>query len=133
MLLLPLVGCGTDIIHDAPCVRPTVAPTLVAGGSGMPQAFLEVDLGELATGRDPVVLTSVHLRTGPQGAPSEVRAVRLAASGDVLWPSPEDVDLRALADRGRLSLALDLAAPPARAGEATADVCVRKFTPRGML
>jgi len=136
-MVVALAGCDGSSAATAsfPCIIPTVMPTLVSGGTGATSVLLEVDLGELATGRDPVVLTSVHLRAdGSAGASGAVRSVRLADSRDaVLWPSPSDVDLRAVADRGHLSLVLELAAPPPGVSPLAAEICVTRITPRGML
>lgn len=137
LTVVALAGCGSSSSEMAafPCIIPTVMPTLVSGGPGAASALLEVDLGELATGRDPVVLTSVHLRAdGGDGSTAEVRSVRLADSRDaVLWPAPADVDLRALAEHGHLGLVLELAAPPPGSSPLAAEICVTRITPRGML
>jgi hypothetical protein len=159
--LLALVAVAAcDGPGDAPeavfCVVPTVMPQLVSGGTGTPSALVEVDLGEVLTGPDPVMLTSVHLRRPSGGAPLRfVEAAQLSVPGGmgpagsllaaggiadddervVLFPVLDtEVDVRALASGGRLPLQLEVVgtSPPVGAS-LLVQVCVKKITPRGRL
>jgi hypothetical protein len=161
-LLLVVVGCdgttGDELGPDGgnPCLVPTVAPLASPGGDGSASALLDVDLGELASGPDPVELASVHILPVPGGEsllgiveavelsvqPSSGRSVRLLAArgpaGDdtpvlsLLGDGP--LDLRRLAPGGRLPLRLEITGKlPQGPWSVTVEVCVTTVTPRGRL
>ena len=159
--LLALVAVAAcDGLGAAPeggfCVVSTLMPRLVSGGAGIASALVEVDLGDMVTGRDPVMLTSVHLRRASGGAPLQfVEAAQVSVHGGVgqgasllaaggtadddgtvvLFPTLDtDMDLRALSSDGRLPLQLDLAGTLPLGGASLAvQVCVKKITPHGRL
>lgn len=155
-----LVVAGCDGLGGAPasgvfCVVPVVMPRLMADGERTASALVEVDLGELATGPDPVLLTSVHLRpSSVGGALHRIEAAQvsvsrgagprslLAAGGGaeddgsvLLFPALEtEVDLRALSSDGHLPLHLELAGQvPDGLSPLELQVCVTKVTPHGRL
>jgi hypothetical protein len=152
--LLSVAGCdgvsmgAADADGGVPCLQPTVLPEAATGGGAMVRASVEVDLGEVSTGPDPVVLSSVHLRSGGGAPLGPVQTARLsggteglevavggpfAAEGQGLALSPAaGVDLRALASGGRVTLQLELTGGlPAGPSPLTLELCVTKMTPHG--
>jgi hypothetical protein len=158
LALLCIAGCdgvSTDAVDadgGIPCLQPTVMPQLAASAGAAAGASVEVDLGEVATGPDPVVLSSVHLRSSTGEALGLVETARLSAvsggaapllavagqpesEGRVLSLSPAaEVDLRGLASDGRVTLQLELTGSfAAGLSPMTLELCVTKVTPHGRL
>jgi hypothetical protein len=143
------VGSANTLAPDggSTCLVPTVMALLSPQAGGVASAWVDVDLGEVAAGLDPVALTSVHIRptsgadsldfvegarlsvmTGAGGV-ATVLAGGGALSDDGLPLSlpPEGVDLRAFSSGGRLLVRLELAGPLlARPPSVTLDVCVTR-------
>jgi hypothetical protein len=149
--LLATAACGGTVSSGAlapdggaSCLQPTVMPLLVAPGQPGLSGFLEVALGDVAPGLDPVVLASVRLRAAPglslsfvdgallsvrdaSGGPSAVLAAGGTRDEDGLSMAlPSEAELHALAPGGVLPISLELeGTPPAAATSVTLDVCVR--------
>jgi hypothetical protein len=159
--LLATAACGGVVSSSSAravdggtaCVQPTVMPLVVSPGQPGATGFVEVDLGDVAPGLDPVVLASVRLRP-PEGLASLDfveggrlfvkdaalgQGALLAAGGSreadglsmALAPA---TDLRAAAPGGVLAVRLELeGSPPDSAVSVTLDVCVHPQNPHEAL
>jgi hypothetical protein len=154
LALFALAACGgagpaSSLPSDggAACLVPTVAALLSPQGESAASASVDVDLGEVAAGPDPVVLASVHIRpasgpasldfvegarlsvtTGPGGVATVLAGGgALSEDGLLLSLPPAEVDLRAFSSGGTLPVRLELSGPlPAGPASVTLDVCVSK-------
>ncbi len=136
------------------CLQPTVMPLVSPPGESVASGLVDVDLGEVAAGPDPVVLASVHVRpTSGFASLGFVEGVRLSvpldaagagallAAGavgadDGFWLSlpPGGADLRSLSSGGWLPVRLELLGkPPGGPLSVTLEVCVHKTLHYGIL
>jgi hypothetical protein len=160
--LFAVAACGGSMMPanamapdgGSPCLQPTVMPLVSSPGESAASGLVEVDLGEVAAGLDPVVLASVHIRptSGPEslsfvegarlsvqvepGGAGAVLAAGGVASDDGLFLSlpTGGLDLRALSHSGWLPIRLELLGkPPLGPLSVTLDVCVHKPIQHGIL
>jgi hypothetical protein len=151
--LLAVTACGgvlessalAAVDGGASCLTPTVMPVVTPPGGTASSGLVEVDLGEVTAGLDPVVLDSVRLRPASglvslasvEGAwlsvPGEPGAAGVLLAGApravdvglVLTPARLGTDLRPFASGGRLLLRLQMKGEfPDGAKSVTLEVCL---------
>jgi hypothetical protein len=160
--LFAVAACGGSVMPanavapdgGSPCLQPTVMPLVSLPGESVASGLVEVDLGEVAAGLDPVVLASVHIRptSGPEslsfvegarlsvqlepgGAGAPLAAGGVASDDGLFLALPTGgLDLQALSRGGWVPLRLELfGKPPLGPLSVTLDVCVHKPIQHGIL
>jgi hypothetical protein len=155
LALLAVAACGGSVSSMAGvaadggtvCLQPTVVGFAAPEGAGPASAAVDVDLGEVAVGLDPVELASVRVRpaSGPESL-DFVEGARLSVSGSagsagiflagggfisaegLLLSLPETaLDLKTVSTGATLPVRLELAGRiPAGPLSLTLEVCVNK-------